>query len=472
MTAIAPTRDEVVSELWHRGKAGLAILSPAQKRIQAVFNAKADRSTSIECSRQLGKTFFGCYLADETARNNPGAQIRLGTAFEVDIESIVVPNFKNVLASCPDAIKPKYVSQKKTYRYANGSVITLVGLDKNPDKMRGSRIRLTIIEEAGFVDSETLKYVLESVVFPAQLREPEARTVLISTPPSEGQDHYFCELSDKLELAGSYIKLTIDESGLPQEQIDDLAKALGGRDSIAFRRECLCERIVDTEKAIVPEFKEALHVKTPPVPKYRRYLQEYAGLDSGVRDKTVMLYGYYDFPRAKLVIEREAYMQGAEVTTANIFAASDKIEKELGYDQNRVRRIADNDNLILIQDLSSLGKHWHPTDKDSLEAMVNELRLWFGRGAVEISPGCKLLIGTLRSALWNKHRTEFSRSKLYGHADALSALMYLVRNVNSSHNPIPADYGVDYANQFFPRGLDTAPPVARSLKQAFGIKRR
>lgn len=466
---LAPSRDEVIAELWYRGKAGEAILSKAQKRIRQIYDSKKDRSVSIECSRQLGKTFFGCYLADETARNNPGAQIRLGTAFEVDIESIVVPNFKNVLNSCPDGIKPKYLAQKKTYRYQNGSVITLVGLDKNPDKMRGSRIRLTIIEEAGFVDSETLKYVLESVVFPAQLREPEARTVLISTPPSEGQDHFFCELSDKLELIGSYIKLTIDESGLPQEQIDQLAKDLGGRESIAFRRECLCERIIDTEKAIVPEFKESLHVMTTPRPAYRQYLQEYAGLDSGVRDKTVMIYGYYDFPRAKLVIEREAHMQGSEVTTANIFANADRIEKEQGY-ESQVRRIADNDNLILIQDLSSMGKHWHPTDKDSLEAMVNELRLWFGRGAIEIHPSCKLLVGTLRSALWNKHRTEFSRTKLYGHADALSALMYLVRNINQSHNPIPVDYGVDLSNQFLPFRSNSSQ-AAVSLKHAFNLKR-
>lgn len=469
MTAAAISRDEVVSELWHRGKAGVAILSPAQKRIREVYEAKKDRTVSIECSRQLGKTFFGCYIADETARNNPNAQIRLGTAFEVDIETIIVPNFKNVLASCPEGLQPKYHSQKKTYRYSNGAVITLVGLDKNPDKMRGSRIRLSIIEEAGFVDSETLKYVLESVIAPAQLREPNARTVLISTPPSEGTDHYFCEISDRLELVGSYIKLTIDESGLPQSQIDGLAATLGGRDSITFRRECLCERIVDTEKAIVPEFKEAMHVMQTSRPPYRQYLQEYAGLDSGVRDKTVMIYGYYDFPRAKLVIEREAYMQGAEVTTANIFKAADNIEREQGYD-SQIRRIADNDNLILVQDLSSLGKYWHPTDKDSLEAMVNELRLWFGKGAVEISPSCKLLIGTLRSALWNKHRTEFSRSKLYGHADALSALMYLVRNVNQSHNPIPVDYGVDHANQFFPRGINQSSGAARSLKQAFGLK--
>lgn len=458
------TKEQVIAELWHRGRAGTAILSPAQKKIRAVYDAKKDKTVSIECSRQLGKTFFGCYLADETARNNPNAQIRLATAFEVDIETIIVPNFKNVLATCPEAIQPKYISQKKTYRYANGSVITLVGLDKNPDKMRGSRLRLNIIEEAGFVDSETLKYVLESVVFPAQLREPEARTILISTPPPEGQDHYFCELSDRLELVGSYIKLTIDESGLPQSQIDDLAKSVGGRQSITFRRECLCERIVDTEKAIVPEFKEDAHVGTYTTPAYRKYLVEYAGLDSGVRDKTVMVYGYYDFPKAKLVIEREAYMQGAEVTTANIFAAADRIEKERNY--SNIHRFADNDNLILVQDLSSLGKHWSPTDKDSLEAMVNELRLWFGRGAIQIDPSCRLLIGTLRSALWNKHRTEFSRTALYGHADALSALMYLVRNVNSAHNPIPADYGVDHDNQFFPR-VSHLSGTARALKNAF-----
>ncbi len=121
----------------------MAILSPAQKRIQSVYDEKRDPTYVVECSRQLGKTYWACFLADKVARLNPNCQIRLATAFECDIASIIVPNYKNVLLTCPEGLHPKYARGR--YTYANGAQVLFVGLDKNPNKLRGNRMMEALI---------------------------------------------------------------------------------------------------------------------------------------------------------------------------------------------------------------------------------------------------------------------------------------------------------------------------------------
>jgi hypothetical protein len=458
-------RKIVIDELWHRNLQLSVILSSDQKIILNKFNENHAQDFAVECTRQLGKTYWACAIADHVARENPGCQIKLATAYHTDLESIIIPNFENVLRTCPESLKPKFLSHKSSYRYANGSVIQLVGLDKNPDKLRGNKIRLTIIEEAGFCESDTLKYALESVIAPACLREPRARVILISTPPPEGAEHIFCEKSDELLLKDSYVKITIDDAqSISQLAKEKLTAVMGGRTSISFRRECLLERIIDTERAIIPEFKENVHAYSFERPDYVGYLHKYASLDTGTRDKTVILHGYYDFPKATLFIENDEVLTGAEVTSQKIYDLSEAAEKDLEYADTR--RFADSNDPININNISSLGMLWSPTSKDSLAAMVNKLRIWFKDKRIVINPKCKFLIGTLKSALWNKHRTEFHRTKLYGHADAIASLMYMVRNVNESTNPIPVYFGKSGQDHFW-RTTQTHSTAVKTLKEAF-----
>lgn len=462
-----------MAHLWARNAqvSSGAILSGPQIRMNADFEANRDPTYVPEVSRQVGKTYWALAKADEIARANPGTQLRVGTAFKADIETIVRPNFRNVLATCPDPLRPQYKASLATYQYSNEAEIKLVGLDKNPDQMRGNRLRLVVIEEAGFTDSDVLRYVLDSVVSSAQLREPDARTILPSTPPEEGQEHYWCEIADRCELAGSYTKITIDEAGFPLEAIAKLEKKLGGRESVAFRREALCQRIVDTTKTIIPEWTEK-NVGAYERPRYFPFLKKFCFLDSGVEHKTVGILGYYDFPKARLVCEAEFALTGAEVTTRAIHDNFARLEKALSYD-NPIR-YSDNNNIILLQDLDSDYKmHFIPTSKDTLPAMVNNLRLWVKDQRVVLLPTCQLTARTMKSGLWNKDRTKFKTTVALGHCDALASLMYGVRNVETyAHiNPIPPSFGVDTPNTFF-TNPDSLTGSAKVIAEAFGIKRR
>ena len=81
--------------------------------------------------------------------------------------------------------------------------------------------------------------------------------------------------------------------------------------------------------------------------------------------------------------------------------------------------------------------------------MVNEVRVWVNSGRVIIHPRCKFLIGNLEKGVWADNamggrRQDFGRTKTYGHFDGIAALMYLVRNIDTSSNPIPPDLGVDW----------------------------
>ena len=47
----------------------------------------------------------------------------------------------------------------------------------------------------------------------------------------------------------------------------------------------------------------------------------------------------------------------------------------------------------------------------------------------------------MQFGIWDKNRKEFERSEDYGHFDHFAALMYLVRNLAVSSNPIPSTHG-------------------------------
>lgn len=465
------SRQDLLNVLWRRGDTEF-LLHAGQHKINDAFNNSTHTVFGVEISRQFGKTFWGVWLADKIARKNPGCSVRIGTAFYTDIEGLIVPSLRKVLTTCPEALRPRFYSQKGKYVYHNESEIGLVGLDKNPDKLRGNRLRIVLLEEAGFTNSEALRYIYDFVIVPAFTHEPLARVVPISTPPPEGNDHTFCELVDEAALKNSYIKLDVYQNPLlTPARIEEIAAELGGKDSIAFRREYLCERVVDSERAIIPEFVEKDHVVDRERPHYFSFLHQYEGLDSGVRDKTVVLFGYYDFPRGTVVIEDEFVLSGKDVTTRAIREGVIAIENSeyLKY-LNLYRRISDNNNLILIQDLASEGLPFMATNKDSLPAMVNVLRLWFKDRRIEIRPKCKFTIGTIKSAVWDKVRGEFQRSKNYGHCDALAALMYLVRNIDQYTNPIPAYY-TNPSRMPGVKGPDGMSPMGQDLKAIFSTLR-
>jgi len=339
-------------------------------------------------------------------------------------------------------VLPTYKTQGTKFVFKNGSEIKLVGLDRHPDGLRGNVIDLIILDECGFI--ENLDYLYKSVIVPTTRHRPNCKIILISTPP-ESPDHDFTEYALRAQAEGNYFLATIyDDETCKEATIQDLMRECGGEDSTNWRREFLCEFVVDSDLAIVPEWTDE-HAAALPRDEFFTFYHRYVSMDLGVVDFTASLYGYYDFLKATLVIEGESQIRGPDMTTDKLALMIKEKEFSLwGTDKVRLR-IADNNNLLLLNDLSAMhGIPILPTNKDELPAMINEVRLMVKQGRIKVSPSCKMLLGCLKYGIYNssKIKREFARSKVYGHYDHLAALVYLVRNVDQNTNPIPNNHGI------------------------------
>lgn len=433
-------------EAWHRGNLSWK-LHTTQKLIDKAMTSAPGQLFVGNCSRQMGKSFWAVCKAIEQAIKHPKSQIRYGAAFQSDLVDFIIPAFEKVLEDCPASIKGKYKTQGSKFVFPNGSEIKLVGLDKNPNGLRGNTLDLIILDECGFVSN--LDYIYKSVIIPATTHRPNAKIILISTPPATPA-HAFVDYALRAEQAGSYAMFTIYQNPLiDQATIDRLMEESGGSTSTTWRREYLCEFVTDTDSAIIPEWKDdyAVDIERD---EYYGYYHKYVGMDLGVKDFTACIFGYYDFKRASLIIEDEFKMNGPSMNTELLVNAIKSKESALwGEGENKevpasvpFRRISDNNNPHLLQDFSYLHNlTFIATNKDTLEAMINEVRLLVQSGRIIINPKCLQLLGCLKYGVWDTKKKAFARSTVYGHFDHLAALIYLVRNLAQHSNPIPADHG-------------------------------
>lgn len=440
----------IKEKLWHRGILAWK-LHAAQASIDERYHKSARGLFVGNCSRQWGKSFWAVTKAIETAIRIPKAQIRYGAAFQTDLEEFIIPAFEKIFEDAPESCRGRKVGS--SYRFGNGSRITLVGIDKKPNGLRGNTLDLIVIDECGFVAN--LDYIYKSIIVPATLHRPNCRTILISTPPATPA-HPFVDYVQKAEIQGSYSKFDIYSNPLISvDDIQRMAQEMGGKESTTFRRECLCEFVTDSDLAIIPEWKDD-YVQEIERDQYFPYYHKYVGMDLGVKDLTAILFGHFDFKRASLIVEDEVEMSGPTMNSLMLVGAIKRKEKDLwqNVDQDGkttrdpnnnpipFRRISDNNWPILIQDLSSLHSlSFIETNKDNLEAMINEVRLMVQAGQILVHPRCTKLIGCLKYGVWNEKKKAFARSSVYGHFDHLAALVYLVRNLAKYTNPIPLDHG-------------------------------
>jgi hypothetical protein len=462
-----PTIAQVIEERWYRGRLRYK-LHAGQNVLRDRYENNPNQLFVAECSRQFGKSFEMVVGALELAHQIPNARIKYGTAFHSDLLDFILPAFDIVLQDCPEKIRPKYNVQASKYICYNGSEIKLVGLDRKPNGLRGNSIDRIILDEAGFISN--LGYLYKSVIIPATTHRPNCRVFMVSTPPSTPA-HEFMDFVQKAQIEGGYCKLTIyDNPMVDARTIERLKYESGGEESSTWKREYMCEHVLDTNLAIIPEWKDE-YVQEIERDCYWPFYHRYNGMDLGTSHFTAGLFGYYDFIKASLIIEDEYVINGPTLTTQIL---KDKIvekETEVWEGHKPYLRVSDNNNPLLLQDLSYLhGLHFTPTDKGTLEEMINAVRLMVAKGQIIVHPRCKQLTGCLKYGVWNKRREKFEESKVYGHFDALAALVYMVRNLDKATNPIPLNYGLDQDHDFF-RQKERETPGSQTLRQVFGLRK-
>lgn len=416
----------------------------ARKR-QEILPGLYPRVFIFDCARRFGKDYLGLVLRIEDALRRPGSVLTYATAFGKDITDIVIPLVEKIIEDCPSSLKPLYKSSSQDspagFYFKNKSIIKLVGIDKNPEGLRGRFSDGLSISEAGFVDH--LKHSVVSVLLPQLQGRLHATIVFNSTPPvipGHAYDDLFCP--DAIDRH-AYVRRTIEDNPMLSEaERQEFILAAGGRGSEVCEREYFVQRIRSETRVIVPEFKVERHVVASPKPKYAL---GFTAIDPGISDICAVLCGYYDFERAKLVITKDWGKAGAatNVVVDNLRQAEHQAFGDLWYwsgtrfNQNPFLRVSDTD-ARLITDLNSIhGLKISAADKTAAEAALHQLRNAFQRDLIEIHPDCKMTIEHLQNGVWNKSRTSYERSDIFGHFDAIDALKYMYRHLNKVQNPIP-----------------------------------
>ncbi len=423
----------------------------------------------LEVGRRTGKSSFDMLIGIEECIRTPRSIVGYIAPVREKLTEYIQPILFDVLMDCPEELKPEYIQKTNSLVFKNGSKIMFTGSNnKSYVTLRGFKLKLLLGDEFAFVDN--FNFALDQVLRPA-LFDSNGK-ILLSSTPSPQLDHPFHVLADKQKKKGLYKHGTIYDAGYDVAAIEKLREEyLSDED---FRRECLAERVADPRRAIVPEWLPEFE-KAIARDEFFRYYQYVCAMDLGWSDFTVILWLYWDFKNAHLVVEDELVMKGPAMTTDWLMSGLKSKEIDLGCEKGEgwarpMTRVADVNNPLILSDISTMhGVHFYHPSKDRKEVMVNQLRMLVKKGGLRVNPRCKMLLATLKSAMWDDKREGFAESETLGHADAVDALIYGMRAINSSRNPIPMNHKLDPFTHYIPED-QVQTSEQNAFQKAFGLK--
>ena len=472
MAPRTPAQLEAIEWGWNQGELSWK-LRQHQKPLYATLDATDALILAIRCARRFGKTLTVLLWLIEQSIKRPGLIVRYAAPTEKSLRKYVQPNLRVLLQDCPSYLLPKWVTQDSLYLWPNGSEWHLAGTDKeHVEKLRGPRTDIAVCDEAGSMDR--LKYVVNDVLMPSTLDAmPEGRILVVSTPPPT-PDHDFTAICAEAKADGHLLQFTVEDNLWLQSRpalLEKYAKAMGGRESSTWRREMLCEDVVDETIAICPEFTPEVEAGIVVAQERPPFWQAYEAMDPGFSPSHCgVLFGYYDFAASRLVIEDEVELK--QMRTDVLATTLKNREKDLWGETTPVPHRWSDIEPLLLADLQALhGMKFSATGKDHLETMVNKVRIWVKQDRLRIHPRCQSLAAQLRVGVFNKARTEFDWSARFGHYDLLAALVYMVRNCPEHINPYPLiPVGVTSPTHFIPANLFKPTGTEATLAHLFAIQ--
>jgi len=462
-----------VAELWNRGRLEYKF-HDTQLLIDQAIDRGLGRQFFLLCSRRLGKSFMLFGKCVMLGIRKPGARILYLAPWAKDAADIANDLAAQILEDCPPHLRPTYNAQAKEFHFKNGSIIRLKGVNGEHARfLRGGAADLIVLDECGIMDN--LKDVIQSVCLPMTMTT--GGRILLATTPAATPGHYSTDLYETLAGKGAAVKFTMrDAPHIPHEtKAEFLLEAgetpehvpaiLAGErlpEGTTALREYFCEFVTDADSAVLPEFRRLKPqiVQRVEVPTYR---DRYVSMDPGFKDRTGILFGYWDFLAARLVVEDELLLHHA--TTNEIADAIRAKEQELWNGAEPFKRISDVD-LRLIADL---GRYHHlrfeKTRKEDSLGAINLVRNMLQNGQIIIDPRCRNLIRQCENAIWNTKATDFARpedSKSEdGHFDLVAALKYKVRMLAPKKNPYPDSHYAPGGALGPPTGSWISPKLAR-----------
>jgi hypothetical protein len=467
----------VVAESWRRGDLSYK-LHAGQIQLRDALRSVTQTIAVQHAARGYGKTWGRLVDHIEACRKKRKQRHIYAAPTREQAKQIVIPTMDLIIDDAPAEYRPVWQASEHRYFFpGTESYIVIDGADDDKgDHLRGPFAHMVTFDEAAF--SRHCRYVLKSVLLP-QAQRVRGQIVVCSTSP-ESVGHDFVGVSAEAKSEGAYQKFTIfDNPRLSDKEIQTQAREMASQEfkddpwkDTFVRRELLCEFVTDLRRAVMPEFDAQLHV----IEEHTRpeWVDCYEGLDLGLVDLTHALFGYYDFDRAKLVIEDEVVGQ---YMRTEVFAqrCKDK-EKELWGSvpyfgapsglHNRCPwgRYSDNEAQQLY-DLAAMGLPFAPAIKTDKEVALNRVRKDFARGKIEIHKRCVNLIHQLTVGIWNHNRSDYERLPGAGHLDGIDALIYMARMIDYNRNPVPPNLGVSRATHFVVNSKRGTHPMAGIVRR-------
>ncbi len=429
-----PKTEDIKSFMWRRGDLSWKLWeqqTPIHKTIRSL--PSHIQTAVVLCARQFGKSYLGTLMAVEDCLQYPGyAIIIVGPTIKQTVD-IVHQAMKIIqIDQPPDLIRR---SKSESRWYVGDSEIIVGGFDvRTASRQRGKRALKIYIEEV--MDSNPDEYLeaLRSDLGPMLTHSPAPMMTFLTTPPRLPDHPFITDTIPEAKLYGAFFKYTIDDNDqLSQEQYEACVRRCGGKDTIEFRREYLCEIVRDTSVVVVPSFEPKLDVVEFDLPDAGRW--QLVADWGGVRDLTVALLMGYDYVSdMDLVLDERMYPPN---TPTEIICKDLMVLERMAPDKV-FGRFADMPGQVSVDVNITHGYEMQPVKKDDWQSAINYVNVRFAQRKCKIHPRCKFLIQSLESGTFNKQRTDFERTQSLGHCDAIAALMYGLRTqdkVNPYHDP-------------------------------------
>ncbi len=480
LSAPPPTREEAVAYAWKLGR-----LNYRRRNTQKFIKSSIDkiktisRKVYVESTRRLGKSTELLMMFIEHCLEKRDWKCGFFAPVKDGLLDYIEPIIRKTLEDCPPDDKPVFNSQRFMLEFKNGSTIIFRGSNNKQHRIR----RGQDFDEAGVDegrDVDDLDVLIESVIMPS-LFSSDGYLYLWSTP-ADTRSHPLYRYRQQAEAEGWLIKQTIWDANrfdpevypldLIREWKAETLKSVDGAD--VWKREYECEWTVNKSRAAVPEWRPA-YIRPVKRDPYYEFYDHYVGIDWGYKDYTAVGFGTYLYRDGALQVESELMFSGTEVRADRIASAIDRQAVKLWGDGWRATMVSDSADPILINEINAhKAMSFVPVHKaNTLEAMLNQFRQLVNVGKIIVSPECVMTLHCLANAIWDDKRDKLDQDVFARHFDHLMQLVYMTRNVDFAHNPIPADYMIDGVRVI---NLDFKKPNAKSLdaqelEQAFLAKR-
>lgn len=441
--------------LWEQGELAYK-LDPLQTGINDTVLAAYPRAKQI-CvlsSRQIGKSFWALVFALMYLIKNRGSIVRILAPTKYKAYELIEDNLLPILADCPDNFLKKQKTQLRWNIISNGSSLRIGPLESaHVDTNRSGNAKLVIYEECGFITGDEFNYARQSVIGPQLLRS-NGHEIFVTSPSRDPEHPLHNIVMPECDTLGTLFRYTVyDSPSLTTDQIDEAIRRSGGIDSDDFQREYMARIIRSASLMVIPRVDERITFGRWEVPKGLEHRVVCTGDWGGVKDMTVFLLHFYEPMNDLIYVVDELVFPPNTVTDIITAPLKEWIKK-----YNLGQLWADVPGQLSI-DLSHMFKiQVGLPPKNDWVAGVNTMAARFALNKMRIDKEhCPFLYRSIMGGTFNKHRSDFERSSVLGHCDALAALMYAIRVMNNTD---------DFVTNYLP----SETIVSEEVKEAMGSK--